>query len=154
MPQAHRDTPRLKARAITIGGLSGETGVNIETIRYYERIGLLPKPARSRSGYRTYETKHVERLSFIRHSRELGFSLEAIRELLTLSDDPNRSCENADRIASLHLKEVEARIASLEVLRKELRRMVKQCRHQRIADCKVIHVLADHAQCAVHGRQH
>jgi len=137
----------------TIGALGKAARVNVETIRYYERIGLMPRPARTRAGYRTYDARHVERLEFIRHSRELGFSLDAIRELLALSDDPDRSCAEADRIARVHLQDVEARIASLEALRNELTRMIRRCAHNRIADCRVIRVLADHAECAIHGRQ-
>jgi len=139
--------------ATTIGALGKATRVNIETIRYYERIGLMPPPARTRAGYRTYNEGHVERLEFIRHSRELGFSLDAIRELLALSDNPDRSCAEADSIARVHLRDVEARIASLEALRTELTRMIERCSHNRIADCRVIRVLADHAQCAIHGRK-
>jgi len=145
--------PSPAARATTIGALGKAARVNIETIRYYERIGLMPPPARSRAGYRTYDTSHVERLEFIRHSRELGFSLDAIRELLALSDNPERSCAEADTIARVHLRDVEARIASLEALRSELTRMIRRCSHNRIADCRVIRVLADHAQCAIHGRE-
>jgi Cu(I)-responsive transcriptional regulator len=139
--------------ATTIGALGKAARVNIETIRYYERIGLMPPPSRTRAGYRTYDEHHVERLEFIRHSRELGFSLDAIRELLALSDNPDRSCADADRIARLHLRDVEARIASLGALRSELTRMIRNCSHNRIADCRVISVLADHAQCAIHGRE-
>jgi Cu(I)-responsive transcriptional regulator len=135
-------------RSFTIGDLSQGTGVNVETIRYYERIGLMPKAARSSAGYRLYDDKHRERLGFIRHSRELGFALDDIRELLALSDDPNHSCESADGIARAHLHDVEAKIASLEALRKELKRMVAQCRRDKIADCRVIRALADHALCA------
>jgi Cu(I)-responsive transcriptional regulator len=150
---AARTTNSVKSGATTIGALGKAAHVNIETIRYYERIGLMPPPARSRSGYRTYDEHHVERLEFIRHSRELGFSLDAIRELLALSDKPDRSCAEADSIARVHLRDVEARIASLEALRSELTRMIRNCSHDRIADCRVIRVLADHAQCAIHGRE-
>jgi Cu(I)-responsive transcriptional regulator len=150
---ASASTPHATGNATTIGALGKAAHVNIETIRYYERIGLMPPPARSRSGYRTYDERHVERLEFIRHSRELGFSLEAIRELLALSDNPDRSCAEADSIARVHLRDVEARIASLGALRSELTRMIRNCSHNRIADCRVIRVLADHAQCAIHGRE-
>jgi len=138
---------RRATSPLTIGNLGRTTGVNIETIRYYERIGLMPEAQRSAAGYRLYDAKHRERLAFIRHSRELGFALDDIRELLALSDDPNRSCESADQIARVHLHEVEAKIAGLEALRKELRRMITQCRRDRIADCRVIRALADHAHC-------
>ncbi len=141
MPANDRTSP------FTIGTLGKAAGVNVETIRYYERIGLLPAPRRTESGYRLYGREHADRLAFVRHGRELGFSLEAIRELLAMSDDPSRSCEEADRIARVHLREVEARIASLTALRGELNRMIEQCGRGRISDCRVIEVLADHANC-------
>lgn len=134
--------------AFSIGELAGQTGCKVQTIRYYEQIGLMPPAGRTSGNQRFYGKAHVDRLGFIRHSRELGFPLEAIRELLVLSDDPNRSCEQADRIARAHLREVEARIASLVVLKAELKRMIRQCGRGRIAECRVIEVLADHAKCA------
>ena len=133
--------------SLSIGDLARRTGCKVQTIRYYEQIGLMPRPGRTSGNQRFYSDSHADRLAFIRHSRELGFPLEAIRELLVLSDDPNRSCEQADRIARAHLREVKARIASLVVLKTELERMVRQCGRGRIADCRVIEVLADHAKC-------
>ena len=132
----------------SIGELAKRTGSKVQTIRYYEQTGLMPQPGRTAGNHRFYGQTHVDRLAFIRHSRELGFPLDAIRELLDLSDDPNRQCDQADRIARAHLHEVKTRIASLAALQSELERMVRQCRHGRIADCRVIEVLADHAKCA------
>jgi len=132
---------------LTIGHLARETGCKVQTIRYYEKIGLMPEPQRSEGNQRRYGPRHVERLAFIRHGRELGFPLDAIRELLGLADDPDRSCEAADRIAQSQLRQVESRIARLQSLEAELRRMVDQCRGGRIADCRVIEVLGDHAHC-------
>lgn len=134
-------------RPRSIGELGRQTGTKVQTIRYYEQIGLLPTPARTAGNQRRYTRAHADRLAFIRHSRELGFSLDAIRTLLDLSDDPNRSCEQADRITRHHLQEVNARIESLAVLKAELERMIRQCQHGSIADCRVIEVLADHANC-------
>lgn len=134
-------------RALSIGELGKLTGTKVQTIRYYEQIGLLPAPARTAGNQRSYTQAHADRLGFVRHSRELGFSLDAIRTLLDLSDDPNRSCEQADRIARRHLQEVNARIESLAVLKAELERMIRQCRRGKIADCRIIKVLADHANC-------
>lgn len=131
----------------SIGNLAKRTGCKVQTIRYYEQIGLMPQPGRTSGNQRFYGEAHTDRLAFIRHSRELGFSLDSVRELLTLNDDPNRSCEQADRIARAHLREVKTRIASLTVLKSELERMVRQCRRGRIAECRVIEVLADHAKC-------
>lgn len=130
-----------------IGMLSKATGTHIETIRYYERIGLLPPPARTDAGYRSYADAHRSRLQFIRHSRDLGFTIEEIRSLLDLSDHPSRDCHEADQIASRHLAEVEKKIAQLDMLRTELSRIVGQCRGGVAADCRVIDALADHRHC-------
>ncbi len=130
-----------------IGELSRATGANIETIRYYERIGLLPQPARTRANYRDYGDLHRARLAFVRHSRELGFTIEEIRSLLDLSDDPGRDCGEADRIASRHLAQVEEKIAQLTLLRNELTRIVGRCRGGAAADCRVIEALGDHRHC-------
>lgn len=130
-----------------IGELSRITGANIETIRYYERIGLLPPPARTSANYRSYGDSHRKRLNFVRHSRELGFTIEEIRSLLDLSDHPERSCGEADRIASAHLEQVETKIAQLIALRDELTRIVGRCRGGLAGDCRVIEALADHGQC-------
>jgi DNA-binding transcriptional MerR regulator len=116
----------------------------VQTIRYYEQIGLLPPAARSEGNQRLYTEAFAERLCFVRHCRELGFSLDAIRELLSLADHPDRPCAAADRIAETHLREVQQRIARLRALQSELRRMIAECRGGRIADCRIIEVLADH----------
>ncbi|HMO74837.1 MAG TPA: helix-turn-helix domain-containing protein [Sphingopyxis sp.] len=130
-----------------IGELARATGANIETIRYYERIGLLPEPDRTAANYRSYGAAHRARLIFIRHSRELGFTIEEIRSLLDLSDHPERDCAEADRIATGHLEQVEAKIAQLTTLRDELGRIVGRCRGGLAGDCRVIEALADHALC-------
>ena len=130
-----------------IGELSRATGTNIETIRYYERIGLLPAPDRTAANYRSYTGAHRSRLSFVRHSRELGFTIEEIRSLLDLSDDPARDCGEADRIATAHLEQVEAKIAQLTLLREEPTRIVGRCRGGLAGDCRVIEALGDHALC-------
>ena len=109
-----------------IGKLSAETGVNIETIRYYERVGLLAAPPRTRGGLRMYDQHHVRRLTFIRRSRELGFSLDNIRTLLELSDG-KRDCA-AKELALRHLDDVRGRIASLRRLEKALKRMTEACK--------------------------
>ena len=130
-----------------IGELSRATGTNIETIRYYERIGLLPAPDRTAANYRSYGDPHRARLTFVRHSRDLGFTIEEIRSLLDLSDDPGRDCSEADRIASRHLAQVEEKIAQLTLLREELTRIVGRCRGGIAADCRVIEALGDHGHC-------
>ena len=130
-----------------IGELSRATGTNIETIRYYERIGLLTAPARTDANYRSYGDAHRARLRFVRHSRELGFTIDEIRSLLDLSDHPERDCADADRIATAHLEQVEAKIAQLSALRDELTRIVGRCRGGLAGDCRVIEALGDHGQC-------
>lgn len=138
---------------LPIGKLSEATGVKVPTIRYYEQIGLLPEPERSAGNQRLYGRRAQERLAFIRHSRDLGFPLEAIRELLSLSDDPDHPCDAADAIAKRQLRAVNARIARLEALRAELERMVVQCACGTIADCRVIEVLSNHELCT-HDHPH
>jgi len=119
----------------------------VPTIRCYEQIGLLPEVERSPGNQRLYTHKAHERLVFIRHARDLGFSLEAIRDLLSLSDNPDQPCAAADAIARAQLAEVESRLARLAALKTELERMVVQCAGDRISDCRVIEVLSDHSQC-------
>ncbi|MFC3060095.1 MerR family transcriptional regulator [Paenirhodobacter populi] len=133
---------------LTIGKLAQDTGVKVPTIRYYEQIGLLPEPGRSAGNQRLYGQGQLERLRFIRHARDLGFPLEAIRDLLSLSDRPDQPCAAADGIARAQLDAVRARIRRLKALEGELERMVAQCAHGTIRDCRVIEVLGDHALCA------
>jgi DNA-binding transcriptional MerR regulator len=128
---------------LPIGELSRRTGVKAPTIRYYEQIGLLPAPPRSDGQQRRYGQSAMARLAFIRHSRELGFDVDAIRALLSLQDNPNQSCAAADVIAKARLAEVEGRIVSLTVLRQELKRMIEECDCGRVAECQVIETLAD-----------
>lgn len=132
-----------------IGEMSRRTGVKIPTIRYYESVGLLPAPARTEGKQRSYEPAHLRRLSFIRHARELGFEVDAIRELIELSAHPEHPCDQADEIARRHLGEVERRIGKLVALRSELSRMVEACGHGTVGECRVIQVVADHDLCEV-----
>jgi DNA-binding transcriptional MerR regulator len=132
---------------LAIGELSRQTGVKVPTIRYYEQIGLLAEPARSEGKQRRYGRGEVKRLNFIRHARELGFEVEDIRTLLALTVQPQQSCHQADSIARHHLEEIEARIERLSALRDELQRMVEECGHGRVCECRIIEVIADHGQC-------
>lgn len=132
---------------LSIGDLARRTGANVQTIRYYERIGLMAEPMRTEGGQRRYDEAALDRLAFIRHGRQLGFSLDSIRDLLGLSDNPNHSCAHIDAIASKQLHEVETRIARLELLRAELARMVEECSGGKVADCRVLGVLRDHGEC-------
>jgi len=132
---------------IPIGEAARRSGVKVPTIRYYEQIGLLPAPVRSEGNRRHYEASDLRRLAFIRHSRELGFDIEAIRTLLTLQDNPSQPCATADTIAQARLADVVQRIRSLTALKAELELMVEGCRHGKVGECRVIEVLADHSQC-------
>jgi DNA-binding transcriptional MerR regulator len=124
----------------SIGALSKASGVNIETIRYYERIGLLPEPGRTQAGYRQYEPDHLRHLLFIRKGRDLGFQIEAIRALLRLAEHPENRCEDANRLAADHLAEVERKIDELGRLRDALRDM-SMCCAETVADCRIIEAL-------------
>lgn len=135
---------------VTIGRAAELSGVKIPTIRYYEQVGLLAAPERTLSQRRIYGERDLDRLAFIRHARELGFDVDAIRTLLKLQDDPDQSCADADTIARERLIEVDQRIASLQALREELSRMIEQCSCGTIADCRVIETLADRSHR--HGR--
>ena len=132
----------------SIGDLARRTGTKIETIRYYERIGLLPVPARTAGNYPLYALKHLERLSFIRRGRDLGFSLDEVRALLGLSDDRTQSCAEVDGIARHHLMEVERKISDLTALRTELKQLIDQCRHGTVAECRILDALAPHPPLA------
>jgi Cu(I)-responsive transcriptional regulator len=132
----------MNSRIMTIGHLARETGTNVETVRFYEKSGLLPKPTRTEGNYRSYDRAHLNRLSFIRRARDLGFSLDQIRTLLALSDDGDRSCLAVDEIAKEHRLEVERKIADLQSLKKELDRMIDQCGHGAVADCRIIESLS------------
>ena len=125
-----------------IGELAKATETNVETVRYYEKIGILPKPARTSANYRSYGGDHLARLSFIRRARNLGFTLEALRELLTLSDDKEQSCEAIDAVSRAHLAQVDLKISDLRALRSELSRIIVSCQQGTVADCKIIETLS------------
>ncbi len=132
---------------LTIGALAEATGVKVPTIRYYEEVGLLPEPSRSRGNQRRYGREALERLTFVRQARELGFPLDAIRELLSLADRPEQPCDAADAIVRRQLRAVDARLTRLEALKTELERMLAECAGGRIETCRVIEVLSDHDRC-------
>jgi Cu(I)-responsive transcriptional regulator len=127
---------------LTIGKLASATATKVETVRYYERIGLLGTPGRSEGNYRLYDAPALARLSFIRRARDLGFSLDQVRNLLDLSDDRSRPCGAVDELAREHLDAVDRKIADLTALRRELGRLIDQCSHGTIADCRIIDALA------------
>lgn len=123
---------------IAIGGLSKHTGTNIETIRYYERVGLLPTPARSSGGYRLYNTDHLKRLNFVRRARVLGFSIGEVRTLLRLADQRKRPCAEVRVVAEAHLKDVRAKIADLRRMERVLKATVARCSAGGRTDCPLI----------------
>lgn len=127
---------------LSIGQLAKMTATSVETIRYYERIGLMPAPVRTAGNYRVYAQAHGYRLRFVRRARALGFSLEDVRVLLQLADHPERSCEDVDALARLHLTAVKEKIKDLVRLRNELEQRIAQCRHGTVADCRIIEALA------------
>lgn len=132
---------------LPIGELARRTGVKIPTIRYYEQIGLLSEPPRTEGKQRRYGAAEVRRLNFIRHARELAFDVDDIRQLLALADTPQSSCHHVDSLALRHIGEIEERIRRLDALRVELQRMVDECGHGRIADCRIVEVIGDHDLC-------
>ncbi|HMR29941.1 MAG TPA: helix-turn-helix domain-containing protein [Geminicoccaceae bacterium] len=132
----------MNVDTLTIGLLAERTGTKVETIRFYEKCGLLPKPSRTAGNYRAYAPAHLNRLSFIRRARDLGFSLDQIRALLDLSDDRDRPCEAVDTIAKEHLAEVDRKIADLRALRRELDSMIDQCHCGTVAECRIIEALS------------
>jgi len=127
-----------KPEILSIGDVARRTGVKVPTIRYYEQIGLLPAPGRSGGNRRYYTDDATRRLSFVRHARELGFEIEAIRALLTLQDQPDRPCNDIDALAREHLAAIEHKIERLAALRREMKRMLKSCSGGRAAECRVI----------------
>ncbi|MDW6022528.1 helix-turn-helix domain-containing protein [Mesorhizobium sp. BAC0120] len=131
----------------SIGDLSRRTQVKVPTIRYYEQMGLLAALERSEGNQRRYGRSELERLAFIRHARDLGFSIDAIRALIDLSDHKDRPCADADRIAKEQLAAVRDRIARLQRLEQELDRMASCCSGDTVGDCYVIRSLADHTLC-------
>ncbi|WP_417767535.1 MerR family transcriptional regulator [Stappia sp.] len=131
----------------SIGELSRQCGVKVPTIRYYEQQGLIEEPPRSAGNQRRYSQAARDRLTFIRHARDLGLSLEAIRELLHLSENPQMPCAEAHQIAGSHLAGIRERIARLQKLEGELSRVLASCHGETVGECNVIHTLADHALC-------
>ncbi|MBS0470922.1 MAG: helix-turn-helix domain-containing protein [Proteobacteria bacterium] len=125
----------------SIGDLSGKSAVNIETIRYYEKIGVMPKPARSAGGYRLYTPDHLKRLTFIRRGRELGFSLDELRDLLRLVDGHTYTCAEVRALTLEHVAEIRRKIADLKRLERVMTKVASQCSGRKIPDCPIIDAL-------------
>lgn len=136
---------KKSAGPMLIGGLAGETGTNIETIRYYEREGLIAVPPRTRGGHRAYEQQHVQRLSFVRRSRELGFSLNDIRKLLQLRDSGTMCTTAAKELTARHLDDVRGKIGSLKKLEKALAALAKACAPGESVPCPILEALSSPA---------
>jgi MerR family transcriptional regulator, mercuric resistance operon regulatory protein len=138
----------LRADGVPIGELSRRTGVNIETIRYYEKIKMLPAPERTRGGHRVYRAQQTRVLAFIRRGRELGFTLNEIRALLDLAGPGRTSCAEVRAIATHHLDGIRARINDLTKLERLLSRTIARCSGKNVPDCPVLDILDSR-----HGRR-
>ena len=125
-----------------IGELARATGTKAETIRYYEREGILPTADRTDGNYRDYSTEHLQMLSFVRRARGLGFNMAQVRELLALSDHDEKPCQDVDHLVRQQLADVEQRIADLASLRDELSQMLRSCDADKIGECRIVESLA------------
>ncbi|WP_386630458.1 MerR family transcriptional regulator [Sulfitobacter geojensis] len=123
--------------------LARATGCNLETIRYYETVGIMPDPHRTAKGYRSYDDIHVKRLKFVMRSRDLGFSLEEIRGLLGLVDDRSQTCAQVQTVAETHLEDVQAKIADLTRIERVLSETVARCTGDATPECAVINALLE-----------
>lgn len=123
---------------LTIGKLAKAADTKIETVRWYEKVGLIDRPGRTNSNYRSYTSRDLARLTFIRRARDLGFSLDQVRALLDLASDPGRDCGSVDALASGHLAAVDRKIADLAALRRELAALLISCRGGSVAECRIL----------------
>lgn len=127
--------------SLRIGDLAVRTGVKVATIRWYEKVGMLTEPDRTGANYRLYGGDALRRLTFIRRARDLGFSLDEVRELLDLSGQGSRDCAAVDEIASRHLAEVERKLADLRRLRGRLAQLIASCAGGSVDDCRILEAL-------------
>jgi len=134
-----------RAQWLPIGALSRGTGVNIETIRYYERIGLLPAPPRSEGRHRQYDDGHKRRLVFIRRSRQLGFSLDEIRDLLGLARGYDLTCAEVKALTEQHVADIRRKVKDLKKLERILTDLAAQCHGRKVPDCPILETLAGRA---------
>ena len=125
-----------------IGELAKATGTKAETIRYYEREGILPAADRTDSNYRDYSDEHLATLIFVRRARALGFTMAQVRELLALSDHEDKPCRDVDQLVQRQLGEVTRKIADLTALQDELQHMLRSCQADRIGECRIVESLA------------
>ncbi len=131
----------MSNQRLSIGRVAAQTGCNIETIRFYEKVRLLPVAHRTTGGHRIYTPGMVQRLVFIRRSRELGFSMDEIRQLLSIVDGEQVSCERVKHIADDHLTDIRAKIADLRKMQRTLVALASQCSGDDVPDCPIIEVL-------------
>ena len=131
-----------KYPGVSISKIAELTGSNIETVRYYERIGVMPMPGRTSGGHRLYTPDQIKRLRFIRRTRDLGFTLDEIRNLLHLVDEHNYTCDDIKVIVSAHLAKMRGKISDLRRLEKSLREMVATCDRGAVPDCPILEVLS------------
>lgn len=137
------DNQNKRDQFLTRGALAALTGCNIETIRYYEQIGLLPPPPRTAGGHRLYGQDLLKRLNFIRRSRELGFTLEEIRQLLRMVDGDKYTCKQVEAMALDHVRDIQRKISDMRKLKNVLETMASKCRGGKIPECPVIEALFD-----------
>lgn len=133
----------METRSFSIGQLASHTDCKVETVHYYEKVGLMPEPARSTGGHRIYNQLHLQRLAYIRRSRKLGFSIGKIRELLTFIDEPDHNCGEVKTMALQQCREIQQKIDDLQHLKQALNEMLKQCQTENNAtdDCPIINTL-------------
>lgn len=125
------------------GELARRAGCNIETVRYYERIGLLPNPPRSENGFRSYEERHLTRLTFIRRARELGFTLEEVQGLLRLVDGGHYTCAQVQELALRHAEDIQRKINDLHRMQRALKEMSAQCSGEEVPKCPIVEILSE-----------
>ena len=138
-----RSNTNARATGLSIGDLSRHTGVNIETIRYYERIGLLPTPPRSQGRHRLYDDAHRQRLAFIRRSRDLGFTINDTRDLLGLARGQHLTCAEVKALTEQHVAGIRAKIRDLKKLDWVLSKLAAKCKGSFVPDCPILDALAD-----------
>lgn len=132
----------LRADQLPIGALSAATGVNIETIRYYEKIGLMPAPPRTEGRQRVYDASHLKRLTFIRRGRELGFSLDQVRELLGLVRGHDLTCANVKTMTDAHVADIRRKVRDLKKLERVLGELAAKCTSDDVPDCPILDALS------------
>lgn len=142
-------TRRADGALIPIGVLAKRTGCIVDTIRFYEKIGVLPKPRRTESGHRVYGAAQIARLTFIRRTRDLGFSLDEVRGLLKLAEGEERTCDEVEKAAIRHRKDVRRKIADLRIVDATLGELIKQCQVGEPAECPLIKALSQPKAAAV-----